>query len=195
VSRPVLLALAVAALLAGPTSLLAQGAPLTVEARSGVAVPLGSFADGTGVGEGTSAGVAFGFEVTFGGGGRTLYAGFSQLRFGCREAGCPAGTPYVATGVDAGLRLALVTGRKVVPWVGAGGLTTRVESPGVDGSPEGTSSLGFGGEVSAGVYVGIAPGLALTPAVRLRRVGTDLPGGAALTLVHLVADVGLALTF
>ena len=194
-SRPALLALAAAALLAGPSRLEAQGAPLTVEARSGVAIPLGAFADGTGVGEGTSADVAFGVEVTAGGGRRKLYAGFSQLRFGCRDAGCPRGTPYVATGVDVGLRLALVTGHVVVPWVGAGGFTTRVESPGADGSPAGTSSLGFGGEVSAGVYVGLVRGLALTPAVRLRKAGTDLPGGVRLSLAHLVADVGLALTF
>jgi hypothetical protein len=101
----------------------------------------------------------------------------------------------VTTGVDVGLRLTPIRGHAVLPWVGVGGFTTRVESPGVAGSSEGTSSLGFGGEVSAGVYVGVARGLALTPAVRWRKADTDLPGGATLSLHHLVADVGLALTF
>ena len=173
----------------------AQGAPLTVEARAGAAVPLGAFADGSGLGEGTSAGVAFGVEVTVGGGWRTLYAGFSQLRFGCQDAGCPEGKSYVATGVDMGLRLTPIRGHAVLPWVGVGGSTTRVESPGVDGSPAGTSSLGFGVELSGGVYVGVARGLALTPAVRWRKADTELPGGASLPLQHLIVDVGLALTF
>ncbi len=190
-----LFALVAAFALAGPSGLVAQGAPLTVEARAGVAVPLGAFANGSRPGEGTSASVAFGAEVALGGGWHTLYAGFSQLRFGCREAGCPDGDRYVATGVDVGLRLTPIPGHAVLPWVGLGGFTSRVESPGVDGSPEGTSSLGFGAELSAGIYVGLTRGLAFTPAVRWRSADTDLPGGARLTLRHVVADLGLALTF
>lgn len=178
-----------------PSRVGAQGSPLNVEARVGAAVPLSSFADGDGVGEGAGAGLGFGVEVTLGGGRRAGYAGFSQLRFGCAEAGCPAGKPYVATGVNAGVRLALASGARVIPWVGAGLLTTRVESPGVRESPAGVSELGFGGEVSAGLWVRAGRSLALSPALRAARVGTDLPGGARLSLRYAVLDLGLALTF
>ena len=196
--RPLSAILLAAALLApgAPTApLSAQGSPLTVEARVGAAVPVSSFADGTGVGEGTTAGAGFGVEVTLGTGWRTLYAGFSQLRFGCRDAGCPSDEPYVATGVNAGVRVALAPGSRVIPWVGVGALTTRVESPGVALSEAGVSTLGWGGEVAAGVWVHASRYLALTPAVRMTRVGTELPGGDRLSLRYLVVDVGLALTF
>lgn len=190
-------ALAAALLTLGgePSRLSAQGSPLTVEGRLGTAVPVSSFADGTGVGEGASAGAGFGVEVTLGGGWRTWYAGFSQLRFGCADAGCPSGEPYVATGVNAGVRVSVAPGSRVAPWVGVGVVTTRVESPGVGASPAGVSTLGWGGEVSAGLWVQATRYLAVTPGVRLSRVGTDLPGGARLSLRYLVADLGLALTF
>ena len=146
VSRPLPALVLAAALLApgvAPAPLGAQGSPLTVEPRVGVAVPVSSFANGRGVGEGTTPGAGFGVEVTLGRGWRAWYAGFSQLRFGCRNAGCPAGEPYVATGVNAGVRIALAPGSRVIPWVGLGALTTRVESPGVALSEAGVSTLGF----------------------------------------------------
>lgn len=184
------------ALLAAPTVALGQGAPLAVEARGGVAVPVGAFAAGDGVGEGAQPGAGFGFEVTLGSAGRrTLYAGFAQLRFGCDEAGCARGERYVATGVNAGLRFALAADHAVIPWLGLGVLTTRVESPGVTGSPAGVSELGFGAEASAGIFVRAGPSLAFTPAVRVSRADSDLPGGVRLGLRYLVADLGLALTF
>jgi hypothetical protein len=182
--------------LAAPVApLSAQGSPLTVEARLGAALPVSSFSGGDGVGEGAGAGVAFGVEATLATGWRTWYAGFSQIRFACEDAGCPSGEPYVATGVNAGIRLALAPGAPVIPWVGAGVLTTRVESPGTASSPEGVSSLGWGAEVSGGLWVRATRYLAITPAVRASRVGTDLPGGERLSLRYLVVDLGLALTF
>lgn len=183
-------------LAAGAPPALAQGAPLSVEARLGVAAPVSSFADGTSTGEGTSAGPAFGVEVAMGGTGwRTLYAGFGQLRFGCADAGCRSGEPYVATGVNAGVRLTLSRAHRLLPWIGVGALTTRVESPGAGASPAGVSTLGFGGEVAAGIWVAASRYLALAPAVRWSRVGTELPGGASLSLRYVVVDLGLALTF
>jgi hypothetical protein len=101
----------------------------------------------------------------------------------------------VATGVNAGVRLSLAPGQAVIPWLGLGVLTTRVESPGVTGSPAGVSDLGFGAEASAGFFVRAGPSLAFTPAVRVSRADTDLPGGVRLGLRYLVADLGLALTF
>ncbi len=189
------LAAALLALGGAPARVSAQGSPLTVEARLGAAVPVSSFADGDGAGEGATAGAGFGVEVTLGSGWRTWYAGFSQLRFGCRDAGCPPGEPYVATGVNAGARLALAPASRVIPWVAVGVLTTRVESPGAGSSPAGISTLGWGGEVGAGLWVQATRYLAVTPGVRLARVGTELPGGARLSLRYLVADLGLALTF
>ena len=197
-SFPCILLAAAAALLASgaaPASLSAQGAPLTVETRLGAAVPVSSFSGGDGVGEGASPGVGFGVEVTLATGWRTWYAGFSQLRFGCRDAGCPAGDPYVATGVNAGIRVSLLPGARVAPWVGLGALTTRVESPGVRGSPEGVSELGFGAEAAAGLWLRASRYVAVTPAVRVSRVGTDLPGGERLSVRYVVLDLGLALTF
>ena len=196
--RPNTLPVLAAALLAWGASsapLSAQGAPLTVEARVGAAVPVSSFSGGDGVGEGATSGAGFGVEVTLGGGWRSGYAGFSQLRFGCRDAGCPPGARYVATGVNAGVRVALAPGAKVIPWVGLGALTTRVESPGVRGSPEGVSELGFGAEAAAGLWLRASRYVAVTPAVRVARVGTDLPGGERLSLRYAVLDVGLVLTF
>lgn len=196
-SAAVSAALAALALATAPARLHAQGAALSVEWRGGVAVPLASFADGSEVGEGTGAGPAFGVEVAFRGGQgrRTLYAGFSQLRFGCDAAGCPAGEPYVATGVNAGLRLTLLPSHRVLPWIGVGALTTRVESPGVRGSPPGVSTLGYGGEISAGLYLSVGRSVAFTPSVRFTGAGTELAGGAPLSLRYLVADLGLVLAF
>lgn len=192
-------ALLVAAALLGsgavPAPLSAQGAPLTVETRLGAALPVSSFSGGDGVGEGADAGVGYGVEVTLGGGWRTWYAGFSQMRFGCGQAGCPAGAAYVTTGVNAGVRVALAPGSRLIPWVGVGAFTTRVESPGVRGSPEGVSELGFGAEAAAGLWLQASRHLAITPAARVSRVGTELPGGERLSLRYLVLDVGLALTF
>lgn len=194
--RIALAAAALAAPFVAPAVALGQGAPLAVEARGGVAFPLASFANGSGVGEGTGAGPVFGFEVTLGSaGGRTLYAGFAQLRFACEEAGCPEADPYVATGVNAGVRFASSASRSVIPWLGVGVLTTRVESPGLPESPRGVSELGFGAEVSAGVFVRAGASLAFTPAVRISRADTDLPGGRRLGLRYLAADLGVALTF
>lgn len=190
-----LLALAAATLV--PSAARAQGAPLSVEARLGAALPTGSFAGGDGVGEGTSSGTAFGVEVAVGSrtGRRTLYAGFSQLRFGCVEAGCASGGRYVATGVNAGVRFSLLPGRAWTPWLGAGAFTVRVESPGVRGSAAGVSELGYGAEASAGLAVRVGPSLLLTPAVRLSRAGTDLPGGVRLPLRWAVVDLGVAVAF
>ncbi|NJD18425.1 MAG: hypothetical protein FIA95_03980 [Gemmatimonadetes bacterium] len=196
--RPRFVLLLSAALLAAgaaPVPLRGQGSPLPVEARFGAAVPVSSFSGGAGIGEGATSGAGFGVEATLGAGWRAGYAGFSQLRFGCRDAGCAEGDPYVATGVNAGLRIALAPGARLIPWVGVGALTTRVESPGVRGSPEGVSALGFGGEVAGGLWVRASRYLALTPAVRVSRVGTELPGGERLSLRYVVVDLGLALTF
>lgn len=190
----VLAAVTVAAFL--PTPATGQGAPLTVESRIGAAVPLSTFANGTDVGEGTTTGAVFGVELALSTHGRrTWYAGFSQARYGCRDAGCPAGDDYVVTGVNAGVRLTLLQGHRALPWVGLGVTTVQVESPGVTGSPAGVSDLGFGGEVAAGLYLRAGRWVAFTPAVRLSQTRTDLPGGHQVRIRSLAADLGVVLVF
>jgi hypothetical protein len=133
--------------------------------------------------------------VMAGQGRRALYGGFSQHRFGCAEAGCATDGRYVATGFDVGFRFDLRSTGSLVPWVRLGAITTRVEMPALPGAQEGVSELGFGGEVGAGLYVGVSSPVALVPGVRLAAVNTELPGGALLRMRYVVLDVALALAF
>ena len=95
----------------------------------GAALPTGSFADGSETGEGTEAGVAFGVGFTLRRSDRIgIYLGFDQQRFGCEPAGCSSGGSYRATGFDLGLRFDILTGERVVPWIRAAAITTRVET-------------------------------------------------------------------
>lgn len=179
-----------------PLSAFAQAAPLVVEVRVGAGVPVAHFSTGSRVGEGVGPGPSMGVRFAMSGQGRrTLYGGFSQHRFACEDAGCPRGSPWVATGLDAGFQVNVLTRGSVIPWVRLGALTTRVESAGLPGSPEGVSSLGWGGEVGAGVYMGAFRYMALNPGVRLVGVNTELPGGSLLRMRYMVLDVGLALAF
>ncbi|MFQ5537261.1 MAG: hypothetical protein ACE5GJ_07385 [Gemmatimonadota bacterium] len=180
----------------GGGDLRAQAAPLTVELRGGAAVPFGSFAHGTEIGEGTEADASFGVDFAFSGAGRrTATLGFSQHRFRCRKAGCPPGSSFVATNLEAGLRLNLVTRGEIVPWVRGGVLTTRVELDPLPGSPGGTSRAGFGGEVGLGVYFGAFRTVAFNPGVRITAVNTRLPGGALLRMRYWVVDLGISVAF
>jgi hypothetical protein len=182
--------------LAAPPGLCAQASPLVLEVRGGGAIPVSSFAEGARVGEGAVAAPSFGVAFVLAGQGRrALYGGFSQHRFGCEKAGCAADGQYVATGFDLGFRFDLRSSGAVVPWVRLGAITTRVELPAVPGAQEGVSELGIGGEVGAGLYVGVNSPVALVPGVRLAAVNTELPGGEILRMRYVVLDVALALAF
>jgi hypothetical protein len=198
VLRTVCLSAAVLCLSAAlvPDAIHAQAAPLVVEVRAGASIPFHEFSSGSRVGEGVASGPSFGVRIAMSGSGRrTLYGGFSQHRFPCEDAGCPTGSDFVATGVDAGIQVNLVTRGSIVPWLRLGGLTTRVESPGLSGSPEGVSSLGWGGEVGLGVYLGATSPVALNPGIRMVAVNTELPGGSLIRMRYIAADLGLALAF
>jgi hypothetical protein len=187
---------ALAALALSPGRAAAQSSPVVVEARGGAAVPLGSFADGAAPGEGTSAGVSFGVDIAVAGGGRwTPYVGFSQHRFGCDAAGCASGGEYVATGFHSGLRLIPVPDWGILPWLGAGVVTTHVEAGDLGAANAGLSDLGVGGEVAVGVHIGSASRIALNPSLRFVAVSVQLPSGVDLGMRHLVADVGVVLSF
>jgi hypothetical protein len=170
-----------------------QEAPLVLEARGGYAAPLASFADGARPGEGVGGGASFGVTFLVPGARWSLYAGFSQHRFGCEEAGCAPGARLVATGFDVGYRVGLRAG-PAIPWVSLGALTTRVETA-LAGPNAGVSDHAFGLEVGAGVYLGARSPVAVNPGLRLAAVNTRLPGGSLLRMRYLVAEVALALAF
>lgn len=182
--------------MAAPRVARAQSSPLVLEVRGGASTAVGHFRSGTRVGEGATSGPSF--AVTFilsGKGRRSTYLGFSQERFACTRAGCPAGHPFVATGLNGGFRFSLCTRCSISPWIRLGALTTRVESDGLPGSPAGVSRLAFGGEVGLGVYVGAWRSVALDPGFRIAAVNTRLPGGSMLRMRYAVFDVGLVLAF
>ncbi|MEQ8331111.1 MAG: hypothetical protein RH859_11690 [Longimicrobiales bacterium] len=190
--------LAVASFLAvmSPSAAAGQAAPLVLEARSGSAVPLGSFDDGVRPGEGTGAGFSFGLGFAYSGSGRrTTTFGFAQHRFPCRDAGCRVGESWVATAFDVGVRLNLATSGDVIPWIRLAGLAARTE---LDAHPDyrgDVTELGFGGEAGIGLYIGAFESVALNPGVRAAAVNTGLPGGGVLRMRYLVADLGLAVAF
>ena len=177
-------------------ALEAQDAPLLLEIHGGISAPIGSFADGSRPGEGATAGpsLSVAFALT-GAGRRTVYAGFSQHRFGCVDAGCAPDGRYVATGFDVGVRFALLTGHSVIPWIRLGAITTRVETDDLGGANAGVSDLGFGGEIGAGVYIGAAGRVAINPGVRFSAVNTTLPDGPTLRMRYLVAQLAVVLAF
>lgn len=180
---------------ASPRAALAQASPLVIEARGGAAIPVSAFADGSRSGEGTSPGVSFGVDFALPGGGRFFpYVGFSQNRFKCQDAGCPAGGRYVATGFHGGIRTAPLPTGLVIPWLRVGVVTAHVETDAFSGVAAGRSEIGLGGEVGVGVHVGSGP-VALSPAVRFVAVNAELPGGALLRMRYLVADLGVVLAF
>jgi len=180
----------------GPSALPGQESALVVEARGGLAVPVGSFATGSRPGEGTEPAASFGVDFALPGGGRlTPYVGFAQNRFGCADAGCASDGRYVATGFHGGFRIAPFPTGALIPWIRIGGVTTHVETDALGGANAGRTKLGVGGEVGAGIHIQGTSQIALNPAVRLAAVNAKLPGGSLLRMRYLVADLGLVLTF
>jgi hypothetical protein len=193
-ARPALVALLGLFLATVPAT--GQDRPLLLEVHGGAVVPTGSFADGRRPGEGTSAGPSFRTAFALRRGGRgTYYAGFSQHRFGCEGAGCASDGRYVATGFDLGVRIALLQGHPVIPWVRIGGITTRVETDDLPEPDSGVSDLGFGGEAGFGVYIGRNSAVALNPSVTFSAVNSELPGGSTLRLRFVTMTIGLVFAF
>ena len=192
---PVVLAVTLSTLAMLPGAGAAQDAPIVFEVAGGAAVPVGSFADGTGAGEGAEAGASLSVNFVLPRSGRpSIYLGFSQHRFGCTEAGCADGGEYVATGFNVGVRFTLLRGHTAVPWIRLGGITTRVETPDLPAPDTGVSDLGFGGEAGVGVYVGWER-IAIQPMLTFSTVGSTLPGGETLGLRFLTGQLAVAFPF
>lgn len=203
--RRTLVLLGFAGLLAtAATPGVAQDAPLILEVHGGLAIPLGDLAEGTDAGTGTDAGSTLAVRFAFPSAGwRTLYAGFSQHRFECHAGGCPPDglyrDRYVATGFNVGLRVVPVRSSRVTPWIGVGGITTRVETRAPSAIREdtdrGVSDLGFGVEGGAGLSVRLGGSLAWSAAALASWVDTTLPNGANLPLRFVSAQTGVTLLF
>lgn len=186
--------------------LVAQDAPLMLEVQGGAAIPLGDFRGGEDPDEGTSTGASL--SVVFAipsEGWRTIYAGFSQHRFGCETGGCaPAGRyedQYVATGFNVGVRIVPVRDGPFIPWIRLGGITTRVEvedtvTP-LPGSPptSSVSDLGFGGEAGAGLLVRLGRSVGWSATGLVSLVSSELPDGASMEMRYLTLHTGITLLF
>ena len=182
--------------LGAPAPVAAQDSPLILELRGGMAVPLGSFRDGTAIGEGSEPGPSL--SVLYGvrrSRRQMIYLGFSPHRFDCEPIGCPSDTPLVATGFNVGMRVALLPGRTIGPWLRAGLVTMRVETDGLPDPDAGVSSLGLGAEAGAGLHIRLGSVLAFTPAVAYSALNSKLPGGTDLGLRYLTTQFGVALSF
>jgi opacity protein-like surface antigen len=156
--------------------------PLSVEARGGVALPQGDFADGIGTGFTVGGAVHYRIAPMV-----SLYGGYDYSRFSTDSNADFGGADANVTddgfrvGARFGVPLGGLTG--VGPWV-EGGATLNKTSIHVSDSSSGLSfdsdrSVGY--EVGAGLSFNVAPKVSLTPGVRYRshtaNFGDDGEGG------------------
>lgn len=192
-------ALCVATLL-GSGELSGQ-ARLALDVRGGASIPAGSFTRGPRQGGDLDAAPAFGLHFDLRRGRWWgLYAGFSQLRFGCEDDGCRPGGELVSTTWDVGGHLRFRPG-PWGPWARVGLVFARVESelpadPGsvADGVDE-PSKLGIGAEVGVGWRLRVADRLGVSPGVRYTRVDSRLDRDTRFRMRYWVADLGVVLGF
>jgi len=195
------LALAIAAIL--PEGAVAQ-ARLTLDLRAGGSIPVGSFKTGPLSGGSIEAAPAFGLHFAL----RQsrwldVYAGFSQLRFGCKADGCVDPGELVSTAWDLGVHVRPVAG-PWGPWFRAGVVIAGIEANlptgpgGAPGSGDGvprTSGTSLGGEVGVGWRIRLANAVGLSPGIRYTRVDSRLDGDLRFDMRYWVADIGLVLGF
>jgi len=177
-------------------------ARLTLDVRAGAAVPAGSFRNGPLEGGSIAAAPAFGLHF----GLRRnrwldLYAGFSQLRFGCAEDGCAGAGDLVSTMWDLGFHIRPRSG-PWGPWLRVGAVMggTEIELPGPlgeggSGVVEEVSDLGIGGEFGFGWRVRLADSFGLSPGVRYTLVNQMLDRDVTFRMRYWVADLGLVVGF
>jgi len=191
----VLLAVAV---LGGTAEAYCQEGPFGFQIRGGFTRPLAGFRDPAQGWEGearSGSSLAMGFTFplfrVFGG-----YLGFSEHRFGCDEAVCPRGKPWVATGFDVALRSVIGRGR-LRGWIQGGIHTHRMEGR-LRGNPNPVTSRSDdsgGYEVGAGVLIQVGERTSLAPGVRYGLGNVPFEGRSTLGLRYMVFDIGLMLGF
>lgn len=153
--------------------------PISLEARGGIAVPSGDFADlaDNAFGFGGSVHVQVAPRVS-------LYGGYSQTEFDL-EALSADGTDR---GWEAGARVAF-SGVGFSPWVRGGLLVHDFD---VDaGAVEFDTDEEVGFEVGAGVAFPLGPRVSVSPGFAYRRYAVDLPVRGELDVSYLNLDVGL----
>jgi opacity protein-like surface antigen len=141
--------------------------PLSFEARGGVAIPTGDFADGAGTGFNVGATVHYRVAPMV-----SVYAGYEYLRFAVDSLDDFEGVDANITdqGFRAGARfevpLAAVTG--IQPWVEGGATFYQTTITASDGTLsehlDADRKVGF--EVGAGFNFAVAPKISIAPGVR-----------------------------
>lgn len=190
--------LAVLLLLCGgaTSTLSAQTSGIGIEVAGGVSIPTGGLSSGDGVGEGVASGPSLGVALVNHRSDRVSVAlGFTQHRFGCSDAGCGDPDEYVVTGLNLGARISLLPGRRIEPRVGFGLITATVESRGLPSPDDGVSSTAVGGEVRAGLSIGLTPSVSLQPIAAWALANPSLPGGDELALRYMTAHLALEVRF
>lgn len=128
-----------------------------------------------------------------------LYAGFSQLRFGCAEDGCRDGGELVSTLWDVGGYVRFRPG-PWGPWSRLGVVFARVESelPAPGAAQEGAapaSDLGVGVEIGVGWRLRVADRLGVSPGLRYALVDSRLDADTVFHMRYWVADFGVVVGF
>lgn len=153
--------------------------PVSLEARGGVALPAGDFADraDTGWGFGGSVHVQVAPRVS-------VYGGFSQTEFDM-EGLSGEGTDR---GFEVGARVAF-PGVGFSPWVRGGLLFHDWEVDAAGAELDGDSDVGF--EVGAGAAFPLGPRVAVSPGFAYRRYSSTVPVLGEMNVSYLALDVGL----
>ena len=178
---------------------------LTLDLRAGASVPAGSFTTGPVSSGAIDAAPAFGLHFAL----RQnrwldVYAGFSQLRFGCEADGCVGPGELVSTAWDLGFHVRPVMG-PWGPWFRVGVVFAVLEAslpassggdPGVGSAPERfASSSSLGGEAGLGWRIRLADAIGLSPGIRYTQVNSRLDEDRMFRMRYWVADIGLVFGF
>lgn len=173
-------------------------APLVLDVRGGVAVPVATGESGPATK--LEAGASYGLHLAFLRGPRSaFYVGFTQHRFGCGQGTCAEGGALVSTGWDVGTRLAFPLGA-LVPWIRLGVVFDRVEGDfgdfgGATAPVRRVSDLAAGAEAGIGAVAAVGGRFSVNPGVRYTVLNTRFPEEGLLRMRYLVADLGIVIGF
>ena len=170
--------------------------PLSFEARGGVAIPTGDFADGAGTGFNVGATVHYRVAPMV-----ALYGGFEHAAFTLDDDADfeDVDTDVTDNGFRLGARFDVPLGAltSVGPWVEGGATFNRTSLNLSDSetslSVDSDRSVGY--EVGAGLSFAVAPKISITPGVRYRSHKADFgdsdDGPAEVDVNHFTIDLGV----